>query len=186
MDFTHYTDRSVRLAVDLVNTLNPVSGRDDLADPEDLEDFLAEYDGAHEGGHELAEHDLAEVRLLRERLRRIFEAPDEERAAALLNELLLQVEAVPRLSVHAGSQPHLHFEPLGAAPARWLGATTAMGLATVLCDWGKERLGVCDSSTCRDVYVDTSRNRSRRYCSESCTSRENVAAFRRRRREQGS
>ena len=35
---------------------------------------------------------------------------------------------------------------------------------------------------CQDVFVDTSPNRSRRYCSDRCSSRANVAAYRARRR----
>ncbi len=55
-----------------------------------------------------------------------------------------------------------------------------MGLAVVLVDHGMERFGVCASSTCEDVFVDSSRNRSRRHCSGTCNTRENVAAYRRR------
>ena len=35
---------------------------------------------------------------------------------------------------------------------------------------------------CTNVYVDTSPNQSRRYCSDRCSSRANVAAYRARRR----
>ena len=83
------------------------------------------------------------------------------------------------VSVHGG-HPHLHFEPQDAGVAPWLSAVTAMGLSVVVCDYGSDRLGVCDSHQCADVYVDTSRNRSRRYCSDTCASRENVAAYRKR------
>jgi predicted RNA-binding Zn ribbon-like protein len=34
------------------------------------------------------------------------------------------------------------------------------------------------AETCPDVYVDTSRNASRRYCSDTCASRATVAAYR--------
>lgn len=88
--------------------------------------------------------------------------------------------ATPRVSLHHGAAPHLHFEPGDAGPARWLGAITAMGLSIALIEGGYDRFGVCASATCEDVYVDTSRNRSRRHCSGSCTTRENVAAYRRR------
>ena len=30
-----------------------------------------------------------------------------------------------------------------------------MGLSTVVCEYGIDRLGVCSSETCADVYVDT-------------------------------
>jgi predicted RNA-binding Zn ribbon-like protein len=62
----------------------------------------------------------------------------------------------------------------------WLGAITAMGLASVIVENGVERFGVCDSSGCNDVYIDTSRNRSRRHCSNTCSTREAVAAYRKR------
>ena len=44
-----------------------------------------------------------------------------------------------------------------------------------------QRLRVCDAPDCDDVVVDLSKNRSRRYCSASCSNRVNVAAFRARR-----
>jgi predicted RNA-binding Zn ribbon-like protein len=36
------------------------------------------------------------------------------------------------------------------------------------------------------VFIDTSANRTRRYCSERCTNRANVTAFRARKREEES
>lgn len=176
MDFTHYTDESVSWAVELVNTFDPADGEDSLATPDDLRRFLGKRLDAD---WSVGEDDLEEVRRLRSQLREVFEAHDEERAAALVNDILEDVRAVPRVSLHQGG-PHLHFEPLGTGPGRWLGAATAMGLAVVLCEGGMERLGVCEATGCRDVYVDVSRNRSRRYCGERCTTRESVAAYRRR------
>jgi predicted RNA-binding Zn ribbon-like protein len=57
-----------------------------------------------------------------------------------------------------------------------------MGLAVVVCDAGALRLGVCQAAGCSNVFVDTSPNQSRRYCSERCSSRSNVAAYRARQR----
>ncbi|WP_344845490.1 CGNR zinc finger domain-containing protein [Nonomuraea dietziae] len=57
-----------------------------------------------------------------------------------------------------------------------------MGLAAVVTELGVDRLGVCQAARCSRVFVDTSSNRSRRYCSERCASRANVAAYRARRR----
>ena len=56
-----------------------------------------------------------------------------------------------------------------------------MGLANVVCDYGKTRLGVCRAVDCECVYVDVSRNAQRRFCSDACANRTNVAAFRARR-----
>ena len=125
---------------------------------------------------------LPEVRALRSRLREVFTATNERQAAASLNAVLQDVSATPRVSVHGKRPPHLHFEPEGGSPARWLGAVGAMGLTTALIEGGFERFGRCASTTCDDVFVDTSRNRSRLHCSDSCTTRESVAAYRRRQR----
>ncbi|MGH3454660.1 MAG: CGNR zinc finger domain-containing protein, partial [Nocardioidaceae bacterium] len=57
-----------------------------------------------------------------------------------------------------------------------------LGLATVACDLIPLRLGVCQAAGCEQVFVDTSPNQSRRYCSDRCSSRANVAAYRARRR----
>lgn len=186
MDFSHYGDQPVRTAVDLVNTFNIVTGEERLGSPEDVAAFLGEH-GAEEwstAGWVPSETDLHEVRALRARLRQVFWAADEGSAANVLNVILHEVGAVPRVSTH-GQGAHLHFEPLDASPARWLGSVTAMGLSVALIEGGYGRLGVCESSTCDDVYVDTSRNRSRRHCSDTCTTRKNVAAYRARQRTEG-
>ena len=180
MDFSHYKDEPVHIAVDLVNTRNPVTNEDMLATEADVTEFLRSHGGDEwcRPRYRASETDLHEVRALRARLRDAFKAEDAEGAAKVINSILTDVGAVPRLSVHAGADPHLHFEPQDGAPARWLGAVTAMGLSVALIDGGFERFGICKSSTCEDVFVDTSRNKSRRHCSDTCTTRENVAAYR--------
>jgi predicted RNA-binding Zn ribbon-like protein len=185
MDFSHYSDQPVRMAVDLINSFDAAAGEDKLVDPSDVADFIAAHDGEWcRPDWEPGERDLHEVRALRARLRQVFEAGSEGKAAVVLNEILADVDAVPRLSVH-GEAPHLHFESEGGRPARYLGAIAAMGLTVALIDGGYERFGICHSSSCDDVYVDTSRNRSRLNCSDTCTTRENVAAHRARQRERG-
>ena len=61
-------------------------------------------------------------------------------------------------------------------------AGASMGLAMAFLDLGAERFGTCAADGCSGVFLDTSRNRSRRYCSDRCATRENVAALRSRRR----
>ncbi len=184
MDFSHYSDQPVQMAVDLVNTLDAVSGDEKLVSAENVTDFIRSRDSDWcKPGWKAAESDLHEVRALRSRLRKVFDAVDETEAAEVINSVLSDVGAVPRLSLH-GEGAHLHFETDADSPARWLGAVTAMGLTVAMIEGGYERFGKCSSSTCEDVFVDSSRNRSRRHCSETCTNRENVAAHRARRREE--
>lgn len=178
MDFSHYTTKPVEMAVALSNTQG--TDHDHLSEPEDLLAFLEPYKHLWEGvANPPSKADLPAVRELRDALRVVFETGEEDAAIAQLNDLLERYGATPRLSTHSGV-PHLHFEPVRSAIVCWLGATTAMGLASVIVENGIERFGVCDSSTCNDVYIDTSRNRSRRHCSNTCSTREAVAAYRKR------
>jgi len=178
MDFSHYTTQPVELAVALVNTRGITE--DDLAEPEQLSTFLDGYRHLWEGVAKPARRDdLPAVHRLRDSLRQVIESGSEDVAAAGVNKLLDAYGAKPRLSTHSGI-PHLHFEPVDSSMVSWLGAITAMGLASVIVENGVERFGVCDSGGCNDVYIDTSRNRSRRHCSNTCSTREAVAAYRKR------
>ena len=73
---------------------------------------------------------------------------------------------------------HLHVATESASVAELLVGESLLGLATLVCDLGPTRLGVCSPAPCTNVVVDTSPNRSRRYCSDRCSSRANVAAYR--------
>ena len=183
MNFSHYSDQPVAIAVDLANTIDVVSGDDALTSAHDLRAFIEHHNqGWCTPDWVPTERDVQEVRALRSRLRKVFNAVDVKTAAEMLNAALADASASPRVSVHNDKAPHFHFEPDGGNPARWLGAVTAMGLAVALVEGGLDRLGSCASTTCEDVFVDTSRNRSRSHCSDTCTTRENVAAFRKRQR----
>lgn len=178
MDFSHYTTKPVEMAITLSNTEG--INHDHLSSLEDLHTLLEPYRHLWEGvAKDPAKRDLAQIRELRSRLREVIGASDETVAANGVNQLLETYGATPRVSTHSGV-PHLHFEPLDSTMTSWLGAVTAMGLASVLVEHGLERFGMCDSETCNDVYVDTSRNRSRRHCSNTCSTREAVAAYRKR------
>lgn len=176
MNFSHYSDRPVELAVELVNTEQ--NDTDGLSTTKQLAEFLDDYEDLWEGvAKPPTASDLKAIHTLRTSLRHVLETDDEASAAAQINEILAEHGAIPRVSTHSG-EPHLHFEPVGTTIASWLGAITAMGLATVIIENGVERFGVCGASRCDDVYVDTSRNRSRRHCSSTCSTREAVAAYR--------
>lgn len=181
MNFSTYNDLAVRMAVDLVNTHDPIDKTDELTTIDELNEFLSgfERDWHAEDWHpgQPTEKDLRAVRRLRRRLRTVFEAQSETEAADVLNDVLARVVAIPRISVHSAA-PHLHFEPRTGSTADWLAAATAMGLSVVLCDYGLDRFGTCGSGDCVDVYVDTSKNRSRNHCTTTCATRSNVKAYR--------
>ncbi len=178
MDFSHYDDAPVGLAIELVNT-------DEIKD--DQIGHLAALDLFLERFSEIrppelgraTPADLTRIHSLRDALREVFNAGDVPVAVDRLNAILDENPALPRLSTHSGS-PHLHYEPVEPTVASWVGATTAMGLAGVIADHGVSRFGSCSASNCRDVFVDTTRNRSRLHCCHNCSTREAVAAYRKR------
>ncbi|MDQ1395078.1 MAG: hypothetical protein QOG64_337 [Acidimicrobiaceae bacterium] len=172
MNFSHYTDVAASLAADLVNDL------DTEAKLSDVQHFL-EVRGVHDLGR-LTRADVEEVGRLRAELRAVFVAEDAEVARGL-NRLISEAKARPELTNHDGAW-HLHFAPPGATVGSRLAATAAMGLATVVAEDGTRRLKCCAAPGCDRVFVDLSRNLSRRYCSDRCSNRENVAAFRARQR----
>jgi predicted RNA-binding Zn ribbon-like protein len=180
VNFDAYTDLSVVTAVDLVNTLDVETGVDGLTTPADLGTFLRNHRDSYD--RELTPTDVEEVRALRGRLRGVFTAGDVRSVVAVLNALLAESNALPQLTDHDGVW-HLHFTPPESSLVAHMAAEAAMGLASVIRDHGLERLQVCAAVGCSRVFVDTSRNRSRRYCNpEICGNRTNVAAYRARRR----
>lgn len=179
MDFVHYSDRCMQAAADLVNTRGHPSGRELMGTPELAREFLAAHDFS--GVENVSADDLAELHAARGRLEEVFYAPDEGSATGLVNDLLERYEVRPHLTDHDGRW-HFHYAPEEATLGRRVAADVVMGLAALIAEFGFERLGVCAADGCGDVFVDTSRNRSRRYCNEGCSSRTNVAAFRARAR----
>lgn len=115
-----------------------------------------------------------------EHLRSVFGEPQIGRQIDILNDLLRTVATGVQISVHDGSEPHLHYINQALDTAERMKASLAAGLAIALCGVGGHRLGCCTRSGCETVYVDTSRNGRRRFCSRTCANRVNVAAHRRR------
>jgi predicted RNA-binding Zn ribbon-like protein len=127
--------------------------------------------------------EIAELAAYLGSLRAVFEllaAGKLDEACHRVNDLLSITGAIPVLSQHDGEQWHLHFHAPDAAWAvRWAGAM-ATSLAIVLGGPSYDRLGVCGAPVCDRVYVDTSRNGTRRFCSTACQNRVKAAAFRER------
>lgn len=122
---------------------------------------------------------------LARQLREIFAAVHERRdddAGALLNRLFARSGATPYL-YRTGSEPlHLHFHRPDAGFVQGWTAGCAVGLAYALGSGHGDRLGVCAAPDCERVFVDLSRNGSRRFCSTACQNRVKAAHYRARQR----
>src|SRR5690606_2344616 len=123
----------------------------------------------------------AELAEVARRLRPVFEAVaagDVDTAAGQVNALLVETGARPLLMRHDGQPWHLHFHGPGGNLAGDWAASCASGLAYVRGSEFHDRLGVCTAPNCDRVYVDVSRNGTRRFCSTACQNRVKTAAFR--------
>lgn len=167
VDFLRYAEA----AADLVN--------DDLADAPALRAHLAGRGWLHA---QCTSRDAAVLRRFSDHLREVFQADDVREVVDRLNALMEAHPITPRISDHDGDDLHLHVATKASSVAELLISEALLGLATLVCDLSPDRLGVCSAERCDAVFVDTSPNRSRRYCSDRCSSRANVAAYRARQR----
>ncbi|WP_214414559.1 CGNR zinc finger domain-containing protein [Sphaerisporangium fuscum] len=130
---------------------------------------------------EVTDDEAEEAAAVAAELRAVFQAVDRgdvDGAAARVNDLLERTDARPHLERHDGEPWHLHFHGRGESWADRWAAPCATGLAIVLGGELHDRLGVCTAPHCDRVYVDVSRNGTRRFCSTACQNRVKTAAFR--------
>ena len=82
MDFSHYSDDPVQLAVNLVDSYEGFAREEHLDTPDDLAALLEDNTvGWERPNWTLTESDLQEVRALRSRLHEVFTAGDANEAA---------------------------------------------------------------------------------------------------------
>ena len=170
MDFVGYSEVAAALANAPLDDADPLAG------------------GLADRGWQVADctdRDLAALRRFQRDVREVFARAAAGRAAEVvsgINRLLAEHPITPYVSGHDAGRLHLHVAPRSAGLAAQLIAESIFGLATLACELGPTRLGVCQARGCTRVFVDTSPNASRRYCSDRCSSRANVAAYRARQR----
>ncbi|HEV3381577.1 MAG TPA: CGNR zinc finger domain-containing protein [Trebonia sp.] len=178
MELSSYAE----LAVRLVNTDSlGHDGGDQLTSLDGLRALVADREHLNHG---ITRADLEALRQLREDFRAFFVAcslGDGLDAAERLNEMLIRYPVHPQLSGHDGQPWHVHYTESGSMADKYA-AGAAMGLAVRLAELGIERFGICQATPCKGVFIDTSAGRTRRYCSDRCTNRANVTAFRARKR----
>jgi len=172
--FAHDTAAALVLAADLVNS-------DDLTDVAALEVFLDKH--LVEPRRRAATADLDAVRALRPRLRGLWQARASEPLAKLVNGLLRDSGARPWLTDHGGGWGwHLHVTDHDAALEHRIAAQVGFAFADLVRLRETGRLRECEAPDCDAVFVDLSKNRSRRYCDTgNCGNRQHVAAYRERR-----
>jgi predicted RNA-binding Zn ribbon-like protein len=174
--FTHDTEASLLAAVALVNS---AAEPDTMTTVGELTTFLDEHEftGTRVGD----DAELSAVRDLRPRLRALMTA-DRDTAADLVNQVLGEEHALPQLVRHGEHDWHIHAVAPDAPLATRIAVEAAMAMIDVIRADEMSRLGHCADPDCEGLVLDLSRNRSRRFCSTTCTNRAAVAAYRARQR----
>jgi predicted RNA-binding Zn ribbon-like protein len=158
------------LVVELINTVWV------LADPPDRLTHIGHYKnilvsaGQDRLAAGLTPADLAPLRALRERLRAVFHAPDEQHAAALVNALLNDARAIPQLTATPTGGVNFTWDA-GRRGCNALRARLPGALATHIAKHGTRRLGICAAPPCDCVFVDRTRPGTRKYCCDKCNDR---------------
>ncbi len=124
---------------------------------------------------------------LAHRLHRVIDAlnnGDVDLAAGELNEALAEAPAVPHLVRSSDGAWQLHHHPKGADFAVAWTSLCAEALAGLIGGGLADRVHLCAADDCRRAFVDTTKNGTRRFCSERCQNRVKASALRRRRAAQ--
>lgn len=165
MQYGDYIGNVTRLAVELANTgtLDPAS--------ELIGTFFEEHEITPPPGG--AYGDLPE--LVAAALAQLVDGDPPEAIHRLLHDYPPEMH----LSDHDGLGGwHIHFSRNGTEAVRWAGQLVAAKLALVAAGDPSVTLGRCAATGCANYFVDQSRNRTRRFCSNACASRTTVAAYR--------
>ncbi|HZP52632.1 CGNR zinc finger domain-containing protein [Actinocrinis sp.] len=165
MQYGDYIGNVTRLAVELANT-GSLDQRGEL-----VAAFFLE--------HEITpppDGDFGELPdLVRTALAQLVDGADPTAVHRLLHDYPPEMH----LSDHDGlGRYHIHFSRNGTAAKRWLGQLIAAKFALVAAGDPSVTLGRCSAAGCGNYFVDQSRNRTRRFCSNACASRTTVAAYR--------
>lgn len=102
---------------------------------------------------------------------------DRDAAVQLLNDRLRDLNVTPQLEHREdGYQLHFHTAIAGFAHGWDAGITAAIAIA--LSTGEANRIGRCEATHCRQLFLDRGRNAQRRFCSLQCQNRVKSATYR--------
>ncbi|MGC0365131.1 putative RNA-binding Zn ribbon-like protein [Rhodococcus sp. 27YEA15] len=168
MHLNPYGEYAVTLAADLANR-----------HPETLTELVQRcVDAGIVLDFPVSEKDLDETIALLAEWSAIVDVTDNDARAKLVNVMLEQASAYPRMTDHAGDGWHLHYRDPHQSLAEVLKALFSVGTALHLVGRGMHRLGRCALEECVNIFADVSRNGNQRYCSPACANRDAVRRHR--------
>lgn len=172
MVFTPDVSEALGSAAELANSL------DDPGLFVAVADLVEHFDRwGYTGARPRTRADLDSLREIRPRLSELLRA-DRDAAVEMINAILAEQRALPRLVRHGRMDWHVHAIDDDRPLHERVLVETAMAMIDVVRADEMSRLGVCAASDCNDIVVDLSRNRSRKFCSTTCGNRAAQAAYR--------
>jgi predicted RNA-binding Zn ribbon-like protein len=182
VQFDSYEYAGARTAVDLVNGLAVDHAFGRTVDHQEPRAIIAPIMSGDPTWPRLRNDDVSGLVVLAAQLRAAFDDLDRgdvDGAAHRLNKLLAAHPAHPYLAKQ-GRVWRLHHHPADAELVPMATAICAEALARVIGAGAADRLGTCGADECERVFLDGSKNGSRRFCSTTCQNRVKASTFRRR------
>lgn len=179
-----HRDQVVQAAIALANELGPgYSGGYGYLPADDGAARAAVANGAfsafHDSGVRFVPEESAHIARLAASLHEIFllfARAEPSAAVPIINDLLREFPASPHVSSERPYSLHYHDGSLPAAPGWQIGCAAALG--SFLSSGAWRYIGECQAERCDRVFLDDTRNRSKRFCSTRCQNREKVRSFR--------
>jgi len=168
----------IDLLVDFVNTRDVEEDTDAIGEPAQMAKWIAERTGEHLS--EMRTDDVQRLQALRESIRGLMHANNGGR--------MQETDLDPLRGAAERSRFRLAFEPDGGlelTPARadlfGFEASLLLAVEHLQCHDAWPRLKACTDEGCQWAFYDTTRNRSRTWCSmEVCGNREKTKRYRQR------
>jgi hypothetical protein len=179
-----YRDQLVAASIDLANVLSsgysggyrhtPPSDREECAGV--ANEIFARF---HEQSPRFGAADHAGLIRLAEGLQGVFlhlADGDVAGAVPIVNVLLQEFPTSPHLSSSAPWSFHYHDHSMPPVAGWQVGCAAALGSFISSAAW--QYIGRCGATSCDRVFLDDTKNGSRRFCTPRCQNRAKVRAFR--------
>ncbi|TQR47120.1 CGNR zinc finger domain-containing protein [Paenibacillus popilliae] len=164
----------------VLNTYDPYYKQPELlGNLEQLKTLLNKYDLFE--GVPVSIDDLQLTRSYRDQLKKHIAMENDYNLVQILNDFEQRSPIQSRLQIKADRSFDYMYEQYAdkeISVADRISAIGAFTLGRVLVEYGRERLKICASPPCEDIYVDQSKNGQQRFCSKRCSTRFHVKKHR--------
>jgi predicted RNA-binding Zn ribbon-like protein len=168
----------VEVLVEFVNTRDLEEETDSIAEPEQLSAWIAERTGEHVGA--LDGEDVARVHTLRESLRALLRTHNGEEVEEAQLGPLREAAERSRFRTTFSANGELRIAP-ARSDLTGFEARLLLAVERLQAQGAWARLKACTDDGCQWAFYDSTRNRSRTWCSmEECGNREKTRRYRER------